>query len=119
MHLSLPTLNQVRITNPCPAQWQGMTGDARNRYCETCRKHVHDLSARTIQETAALFASEPRPCVRVVRDWCGRVVTADRPLLRVWPARFWWMYPVWAALAFVFMGCKQATMGMVPEHYRD
>ena len=94
-----------------------MTGDAQSRYCDTCRKQVHDLTARTGREAEVLLASEPHPCVRVVRDRCGRVVTADRQLLRIWPARLRCMYRVWAAIAFMLMGCKQTWMGVVPQDY--
>jgi hypothetical protein len=34
----------IRIAQPCTADWNAMSGDARRRLCAQCDKHVHNLS---------------------------------------------------------------------------
>ena len=62
---------EVPIPSPCPADWNAMTGDARKRFCSTCDKHVHDLSAMT--ERQARVAAKPGSCVRYAHDRFGRI----------------------------------------------
>lgn len=62
---------EVPIPAPCPADWNAMTGDARKRFCSTCDKHVHDLSAMT--ERQARVAAKPGSCVRYAHDRFGRI----------------------------------------------
>jgi hypothetical protein len=50
-----------------------MRGDDKTRFCDTCGKHVHDLSAGTEAEARALFRETERPCVRYTRDASGGV----------------------------------------------
>ena len=49
-------------------------GDAK-RFCASCDKHVHDLSAGTEEEARALFAANrgERVCVRFKKDGAGNV----------------------------------------------
>lgn len=55
----------VEIKRPCPADWEAMEGDSRERFCGGCQKHVHDLSAMTPDEAQALLCSSAGPlCVR-------------------------------------------------------
>jgi hypothetical protein len=57
------------VLSPCPARWSGMPGDAQQRFCGQCQKHVHDLDA---QDDAALDAfarahAGEAVCVRLSR----------------------------------------------------
>ena len=63
--------SEVPIPSPCAADWNAMTGDARKRYCATCAKHVHDLSAMT--ERQARATAVPGSCVRYAHDRFGRI----------------------------------------------
>ncbi len=47
------------ISKPCPADWDAMTGDAKRRFCEHCRLHVHNLTAMDEAERVALLFAEP------------------------------------------------------------
>jgi hypothetical protein len=52
-----------------------MVGDDRTRFCSSCGKHVHDLSARTQDDARALLAASrgERICVRFARDTQGAI----------------------------------------------
>jgi len=52
-----------------------MRGDDKTRFCDSCVKEVHDLSARTEEEARALLAAArgTRICVRFARDSSGAV----------------------------------------------
>ncbi|MGC4031731.1 MAG: hypothetical protein QM754_08355 [Tepidisphaeraceae bacterium] len=71
-------LEQLHIADPCHADWNTMAGDDQTRFCESCQKQVHDLSARSRADGEALLAaSEGRLCVQFQRNARGRVVTRD------------------------------------------
>lgn len=70
-------LSTLRVAEPCHADWDAMTGDARTRHCERCRLHVTDLSELTTAEAEHLLARggpDGRLCVRYTRDDAGRLV---------------------------------------------
>jgi hypothetical protein len=71
-------LSTLRVAEPCHADWDAMTGDARTRHCEQCRLHVTDLSELTTPEAEDLLAlggKGGRLCVRYTQDAAGRIVT--------------------------------------------
>jgi hypothetical protein len=68
--------DQLRIADPCSADWAAMTGDERERFCAACTKHVHDLSAMTERQAERLVASGGELCVRYAAGADGRVVHA-------------------------------------------
>lgn len=78
----LPILNDIRINNPCSADWDSMTGTERERHCAFCDKSVHDLERHTAAEAVELVTDpEANVCVRMLRDPAGNVVTSDSPSL--------------------------------------
>ncbi len=52
-----------------------MPGNDETRFCNSCNKHVHDLSARTEDEARALLdaARGTRICVRYAKDTRGTI----------------------------------------------
>lgn len=73
-------LDAVTIDVPCTVPWDSMTGDARRRFCATCRLHVHDVSQISRDEALSLLgrkASGERVCLRIWRRPDGRVLTRD------------------------------------------
>lgn len=83
------SLEQLRVESPCPAAWAEMAGDDRQRFCQHCQKHVHDLSAMTRQEATDLVCNSAGSlCVRYQHDpQTGQVITLEyaRPTRRRWP----------------------------------
>ncbi len=64
-------LSQSTIPNPCPMDWDRMSGDDRVRYCAGCGKHVYNLTAMGPDETDSLISAiherGERRCVRLYR----------------------------------------------------
>ncbi|AWM37318.1 hypothetical protein GobsT_47270 [Gemmata obscuriglobus] len=106
---TLDALDLVTIPTPCTVPWDQMSGDSRTRFCDQCRKNVHDVSELTRAEALDLLsASDRSPCLRVYRRPDGRVLTADcsTPRERIWK----WLdrRSQWAAALFAllfFTGC--------------
>lgn len=66
MRLHLP------IHDPCHENWDAMQeADGKRRFCESCDKHVHDVSAMTEHEAWSVLSEASkrgRVCVRYVTD---------------------------------------------------
>jgi hypothetical protein len=71
--------DELPIHEPCHADWTAMSGDAARRFCGSCTKHVHDLSAMTADDAETLLATEKNLCVRYAVAPDGRVLHAPRP----------------------------------------
>jgi hypothetical protein len=79
--LRRPTLDLIRIASPCPAKWEEMTGDERQRHCSLCNLNVYNLSELSREEAEAFLAErEGRVCVRLYRRQDGTVITHDCPV---------------------------------------
>jgi len=70
------SLQQVRLTEPCPVAWGDMRGDEQRRFCAHCNLHVHNLSAMPQDEAQRLIcASAGRLCVAYFPNEQGGVAT--------------------------------------------
>ncbi len=47
----------IEIPEPCHADWEAMRPEDKGRFCSSCNKKVHDLSAMTKQEAAGFLRS--------------------------------------------------------------
>ena len=73
-------LDRLQVPNPCPADWQQMTGDEAIRFCDTCNKQVYNLSAMTrLQAEALVSAKGGHLCIRFTRN-AGGTMANSRPL---------------------------------------
>jgi hypothetical protein len=71
-------LNLIRVETPCPKRWQDMEGDDKLRYCDACRRYVHNVSAMSTDEASALVSgTQGRICVRYLAAPDGTPVTRD------------------------------------------
>lgn len=76
MSNALPVLSQITIPLPCPAAWDGMSGDEKRRHCSQCDKTVFHLSNMTAAEAEDVLRQHSADlCARIVRDARGEVVT--------------------------------------------
>lgn len=85
-------LDVIQVNERCHASWDAMGGDDRVRFCEGCRKHVHNLSALTRTEAERLVCEAAGSlCVRFARGEDGVVQTLDYqpPPRRRRGWRFW------------------------------
>jgi hypothetical protein len=96
-------LNQLGIAEPCPMDWDRMPGDDRMRYCDSCGKHVYNLSAMTSAEAYALFRSQGADlCGRMCRSADGFLVTLDYPLAPApVPAPTPWQFTIRSLMAVI------------------
>jgi len=51
------SLDRIKPASGCSMNWDHMTGDEKVKHCSQCSKTVHNLSALTKSEAAALLAS--------------------------------------------------------------
>lgn len=75
-------LDRIEVASPCHESWAEMTGDARQRHCDSCDQTVYDLSGLTRLQAKALVLKQEegeRVCVRFRRRADGTVLTADCP----------------------------------------
>lgn len=73
------SLDVIGVASPCHEDWSGMDGGERERFCDSCEKHVHNLSAMTRAEAESFVNANPKgACVRFYRDTQGKVITADQ-----------------------------------------
>jgi hypothetical protein len=105
-HAPRVALDVIDVREPCPRNWNEMTGDDRTRFCAGCGMHVHNLSAMPRDDAERLVCeSAGRLCVRFERTQAGAVRTLDYakpPAGRGW--RFWTMFGVLGALAATAAG---------------
>lgn len=74
-------LDNIRVASPCKADWNGMNGNARKRFCADCKLNVYNLSEMTRDEAESfLLASEGRVCLRYFRRADGSVLTRNCPV---------------------------------------
>jgi hypothetical protein len=74
-------LNNIRIASPCSAEWAGMIGTERKRYCGECKLNVYNLSGMPLKEAEDLLRqNEGRLCVRFYRRADGTILTKDCPV---------------------------------------
>ena len=67
----------IKVAKPCSESWEAMPGDARVRHCGGCDRDVHNLAAMTPAQIDALLAKPgPLPCMRIVRNVDGSLMTA-------------------------------------------
>lgn len=78
----------IQIPEPCHAEWDGMRPEEQGRFCFSCSKKVHDLSAMTKDEAAAVLrrAACEDLCVSYQHDEQGTVVFREpAPAMTVVP----------------------------------
>lgn len=74
-------LHNIKIASPCSADWAGMYGNERKRFCGDCKLNVYNISGMTLSEAEALLErSEGRLCVRYFRRTDGTILTKDCPV---------------------------------------
>jgi hypothetical protein len=111
MKRPLDVVNAVCIPESCPMPWGEMRSTSQARHCERCNQTVHDLSAMTAAEGAALLTSGQQACVRLTRRPDGTPVTRDHPYSLVERLR-WLVVAVlsWLGVAVV-SGCGHTMQG--------
>jgi hypothetical protein len=74
-------LNNVKIASPCPANWDGMYGNDKVRFCGDCKLNVYNLSGMSKTDAEDLLRNtEGRLCVKYFRRADGTILTQDCPV---------------------------------------
>jgi len=74
-------LDNVRVAAPCPAEWDGMHGNERVRFCDQCQLNVYNLSEMSRADAERLIGqAEGRLCVRYYRRRDGSIITKNCPI---------------------------------------
>jgi hypothetical protein len=60
--------DNLKIGTPCHEAWDEMRGTTRKRFCDSCTKDVHDLSAMTQRSARKLVSTSDNLCVRYTVD---------------------------------------------------
>ena len=53
---------RLQLTFECDQDWEAMKPTACGRFCEVCRKEVHDLTGKSIEEIRRLKAADSGMC---------------------------------------------------------
>ena len=72
--------DDAHIVTPCGADWRAMSPRGKARFCGSCDKLVHDLSAMNEREARALLGA-PRTeglCIRYLHDETGEIWFRER-----------------------------------------
>jgi len=76
-----PSLNNIKIAAPCTADWDGMIGNDRVRFCGQCSLNVYNISAMSKRDAENLIAKiEGRLCVRYYQRKDGTILTDNCPI---------------------------------------
>ena len=71
-------LDSIQSPSPCSKNWNEMSGDEKARFCNSCEKDVHNISAMTRKEARKFVAQNSgKACVRFERLGNGKVLTVD------------------------------------------
>jgi hypothetical protein len=74
-------LDHIGVAAPCSADWDGMVGSERVRYCGQCKLNVYNLSEMSRREAEALIeGTEGRLCVRFYRRADGTIINRNCPV---------------------------------------
>lgn len=85
-NLSLPVLANLHIAEPCPLAEDAWQPGQRTRHCAECDLDVHNFSALTSHDAAALVTHSretgTRLCASYEHDAAGKLITLDSPAAR-------------------------------------
>jgi len=86
-------LESIRVATPCKASWEKMQGDDAARFCQSCHKHVYNLSGMSHAQAESLIRSkEGELCVRFYQRADGTILTDDCPVgLKIVRRPFQWL----------------------------
>jgi TonB-dependent SusC/RagA subfamily outer membrane receptor len=81
---------QLILTNPCAQEWDHMQPAGAGRYCDSCEKHIVDLSNKTDAELIQFFKKKKdNVCGRLLSSQLNRELVVPRP-----KASWHWLLPL-------------------------
>jgi hypothetical protein len=83
------TLDGMFIPEPCPASWEGMTGDDRVRSCAECGQQVYNLTAMSPADADVLLLARGHElCGRAFRRPDGTLTSEESDIRASAPSAF-------------------------------
>ena len=77
-------LDAVDVPVPCSESWDEMTGGEKQRFCASCEKDIHNISAMTSREARKLlYESNEKLCIRIEKDADGKIKTLKKQLHQI------------------------------------
>lgn len=77
-------LDSMDVPAPCPKKWDEMIGGDKARLCQSCDKHIHNISEMTRGEVRKLlFQSKESVCVYLEKDAAGKVQTLKKQFHKI------------------------------------
>jgi hypothetical protein len=104
-----------KIEKPCPANWDEMIGDEKQRFCKNCQLHVHNLSAMSLNEQQGVLSSRERVCISYIADPRAKSINS-----RIWVHLhssniFRRTAALFAAMASLFLSACRTTGKIAPQ----
>lgn len=101
--MSQSPLDNLKVANPCRANWERMEWEdeeGRVRHCRSCQKNVYNVSMMSRGEAEELLKRhEGELCVRFARRADGTLITGDCPIgITTKRRRVWTIAVILAAL---------------------
>jgi len=81
---------QLILTNPCSEDWDDMPKTSAGRFCDSCEKHIVDLTSKSDEELIQFFKKKKE-------NVCGRLLASqlNRDLVALSPKTSWyWLLPL-------------------------
>lgn len=75
---NFPKLPVLQISEPCHKDWDKMSGDAQQRFCDHCEKHVHNFSEMSAIDVREIIESGESVCARIQTRSDGSIVTREK-----------------------------------------
>jgi TonB-dependent SusC/RagA subfamily outer membrane receptor len=102
---------QLLLTNPCAENWDEMLPSEAGRYCNTCAKHVIDLTKRSDAELIDFFTKKKdNVCGRLLSTQLDREITAPTQ-----KPNWHWLWPIVMG-ASIFTPAKASALKPVTVH---
>ena len=105
LYSNLQTLKKIQLisSNPCSEEWDEMRPDGVGRYCQSCEKHIVDLTAHSDAELIQFFKKKnDRVCGRLLATQLHRDLVLP-PVKTSWN----WLLPL--AMGAILVSPAQAS----------
>jgi hypothetical protein len=74
-------LRNLKVAAPCSADWNGMVGNDRVRFCSQCSLYVYNLSGMSKRDAETIVQqAEGRLCARFYKRADGTILTQNCPV---------------------------------------
>ena len=103
---------QIKISEPCHENWNGMTATEQGRFCGSCCKEVIDFSTMTdVEILSAIAKASSSICGRAGQDQLDRQLAVPDAARQAW-----WKYWMGIAVSFLMLSTKADAQTKIKKH---